>query len=254
MIMSFPYYKANIFVSILFMVCFNILKTTKYQLLIMSFLKVIFIIMLNIKMDGMKKLILVVIAMLAISIFSVSAQKIKITSGDFSALKGQKQISVHFTYNNLMVGKMNEADYLEKKKSDYNEKEAGKGDSFVVAWNNDRPTRYEPKFLELLNKYFAKQGVTADRDIVGCEFELVFNTYFIEPGWNIGISRSNAFISGTLELINTKTGKKLGEMNLIKAPGGQFGGYDFDSGVRISEAYAKTAKTVAGYLLKKKYI
>jgi len=202
----------------------------------------------------MKKLITLVIAIVALSFFTVNAQKVKVVSGNFAALKGQSNISIRFTYDNLKVGKMDENAYLEKKKNQYNEKEPGKGDLFIEAWKNDRATRYEPKFLELINKYLSKKGVTVDRDLADCEYEFILNTYFIEPGWNIGISRSNAFISTTLQLVNKQTGEKLGELNLIKAPGGQFGGYDFDSGVRVSEAYAKTGKTVAGFIFKKKWL
>ena len=42
-------------------------------------------------------------------------------------------------------------------------------------------------------------------------------------------------------------------MKVLNAPGTTFMGYDFDTGLRISEAYAKAGKEIAGYLAKKAY-
>ena len=73
----------------------------------------------------------------------------------------------------------------------------------------------------------------------------------IEPGYNIGISRRPALVSWYVTAFD-KNGKQLFKLNSINAPGADFSGADFDSGLRIGESYAKGAKTLTKFLLKKK--
>src|SRR6056297_136150 len=81
-----------------------------------------------------------------------SGQKLK-QDGDLSFLKGQQQVNVEFDYEGVMVGKKTEAEYVEEKIAEREEKAGmGEGEKWHDRWLNDRPTRYEPAFLELLNK------------------------------------------------------------------------------------------------------
>ena len=91
---------------------------------------------------------------------SLQAQRIALVSGKPSFLKGQSTIDVEFDYDecasvNLSMNKITST----KKIAEYNEKEAGSGDTWVKAWIDDRETRFEPKFLELINKYLEKPGI-----------------------------------------------------------------------------------------------
>jgi hypothetical protein len=77
------------------------------------------------------------------------------------------------------------------------------------------------------------------------------NTDFTEPGFNIGIARSNAYIDLTVKLVeNGNPDNVLGTMTVLKSPGRDWGGYDFDTGYRIQEAYAKAGKEIAYYIWK----
>jgi hypothetical protein len=193
----------------------------------------------------MKKLL--VILMLAIAVTGYS-QKIKVLEGDLAPLKGQTSIKTEFTYDDLVVGKdKTEASYVEKKKEEYNKKEAGKGDKWAADWVDDRKNRYEPKFREL----FAKESkMTTAED--NSTYTLVFKTTRIEPGYNIGISRQNAYIDGEVWIVETANKDKVvAKISIANSPGGTFGGYDFDSGSRIAESYAKAGKEI-GYLIMKK--
>lgn len=50
------------------------------------------------------------------------------------------------------VGKFkDEADFVNKKKSEYNKKENGRGDKWEKSWIADRELRYQPHFEELFN-------------------------------------------------------------------------------------------------------
>ncbi len=200
----------------------------------------------------MKKISIVAICILAF-VFTSNAQKVKVKQGDLNFLKGQTELMVKFTYDNMGVGKFdNEEDYVNKKVSDYNKKEPGRGDAWHKAWIADRDEHYEVKFDELMNDYLDKINLQIGSRFTDAKYTMIFHTYFIEPGYNIGISRRNAYISGEAIFVETANPDNvLCIIDLSKAPGRSFGGSDYDTGFRIGEAYAKCAKTFAGFILKK---
>lgn len=175
------------------------------------------------------------------------SQSIKLRDGELSALKGVKKLNIKFTYDDMKVGKMSESDYIDKKVEEYNKKEKGKGDTWKENWVNDREKRFEPSFKELFEKYAEiplKQGEDE-------KFTLVVNTDFTEPGFNIGIMRSNAYVDLTCSFYEKGNDKPICVLFIKKSPGRDFGGYDFDSGERIEEAYSKAGKELGKYLDKK---
>ena len=76
------------------------------------------------------------------------------------------------------------------------------------------------------------------------------HTTFVEPGYNIGISRRDANINLTITYTDTDN-NELGKITVTKSPGRLGMGMDFDTGLRIQEAYAKAAKELAKYYNKK---
>lgn len=87
----------------------------------------------------------------------------------------------------------------------------------------------------------------------GSKYTLIFKTTFTEPGFNIGIMRKNAEINGDVWLFETANPTiAIAKISVQKALGRTFGGYDFDTGERISEAYADAAKAL-GNFMKKNY-
>ncbi|MDR3246088.1 MAG: hypothetical protein LBT50_06605, partial [Prevotellaceae bacterium] len=72
-------------------------------------------------------------------------KKITVTFGSLDFMKKQKVIQFTYTYKNMMVGEMTETEYVGKKVSDYNQKDAGKGDRWKEAWVKDRKERFVPK-------------------------------------------------------------------------------------------------------------
>ena len=182
-------------------------------------------------------------------VLATHAQKIKIVQGNLTPLKGQKEINTEFTYDNMKVGKFDkEDDYIKEKKGKYNEKEAGKGDRWEKSWKNDRQTRFEPRFIELFSKL---SMMNADVKPTA-KYTLIFHTIFTEPGFNVGIMRKNALINGEATIVETADHSKvICKLTVDKAPGRTFGGYDFDSGERIQEAYAVAGKGLGKFILSK---
>ncbi|SKA40487.1 hypothetical protein SAMN04488128_105199 [Chitinophaga eiseniae] len=176
------------------------------------------------------------------------AQKIKLVDGDLAALKSEKQLNVEFTYDQLKVGKFdNEADYIQKKTAEYNQKEAGKGDNWAKAWKNDRKDRFEPSFESLFNE----NSDTKVGDYAGAKYTLIFHTTFVEPGFNVGVMRKNAYIDAEVLIVETANkSKTVAKISVDNAPGRMFGGFDFDTGERIKEAYAVSGKKLARFINK----
>ena len=195
-------------------------------------------------MKSMKPLGLV--AAMALSI-SLNAQRIKLVEGDLSVLKGEQSINTEFTYDNMRVGKFEkEADYVSDKTADLNKKEAGRGDTWAKSWVSDRDTRYAPKFNEQLQE---SSKMTISKN---AKYTLIFKTTSTEPGFNIGITRKNAEINGEFLVVETANKDKvLARASVQKALGRTFGGFDFDTGLRLSEAYADAGKAIGKFVKSK---
>lgn len=180
---------------------------------------------------------------------TLSVAQVKMVSGKLNGIKSGSKINAEFTYDNMGVGKFkDEADYVAKKRAEYNKKEDGRGDRWADAWVADRQNRFEPAFNNLFSKY---AGLNAG-DYPDAEYTLIFNTNFTEPGFNVGVWRSNAYINGTAKIVETNNRDKIvAEFTLNKMPGRDVSGYDFDTGERIEEAYSKAGKEL-GQLMKKK--
>lgn len=195
------------------------------------------------------------VALIVFTATSVKAQKIKVTKGDLSFLKGQTEVLVEYDYSDMAVGKFDkEEDYVNKKVDEYNSKKAGSGDEWKENWIGDREKRFHPMFEELLNKYTTKANCNFDQSNVNAKYTLILKTTFTEPGFNIGVVRKDAMIN--VEVIFVETANKdniLAIMTMDKVPGYGAMGNDFDTGYRISEAYAKCGKSLGAFLMKKAF-
>ena len=88
--------------------------------------------------------------------------------------------------------------------------------------------------------------MTTDKN---AKYTLIFHTTSIEPGFNIGITRKNAYIDGEVLIVETANKDKvLARLTIEDARGKVFMGNDYDTGERISESYAKAGKELGQYL------
>lgn len=200
----------------------------------------------------MKKNIFTSFLVLLLFAFQIGfAQRVDLRSGDVDVLAGQKTVNVQYDYSEFGVGKFaTEKEYLDKKSAEYNAKEAGKGDEWKKAWVADRQNKYEPKFEELFNKGLEDKGLKVSQG-TDAKYTFIVHTTYLEPGYNVGVMRKNAYLNYKIDLVETAGKKNMAEMVLTNIPGGQFGGFDFDSGTRISESYAKAGKVLAAFIDKK---
>lgn len=173
------------------------------------------------------------------------SQKIKVIEGDLSPLKGQKAIKTEFTYDNMAVGKFpKEADYIAQKKTDLDKKEPGRGDKWEQTWISDRKERFEPQFRELFSKYAGMSTVDENSP-----YTMIFKTVKTEPGWNIGITRASAFIDAEAWIVDSSDPNKIiAKITISKAPGRDAMGFDYETGARLQEAYAKSGKELGAFI------
>jgi hypothetical protein len=165
------------------------------------------------------------IMLVAVSLTSY-AQKIKITEGSLKPLKGQKSVNTQFTYENMLIGGkgLTEQDYIEKRKKELDEKEPGRGAKFETAWFADRKERFEPQFRELLSKH--AEISTVDEK---AQYTIIIHTTRTEVA---------------------DPSKVVAKITMLKSPGSQMMGMDFETGVRLQEAYAKAGKELGKLITK----
>lgn len=85
------------------------------------------------------------------------------------------------------------------------------------------------------------------------KYTLIFNTTFIEPGYNVYVSRKNASLNGIATLVLTadrsKVLAKITADNIINY-GNAVWGYDFDTGARLEGVYKSAGASIAKFVSK----
>ncbi|HZB13980.1 MAG TPA: hypothetical protein VE467_13170 [Chryseolinea sp.] len=188
-----------------------------------------------------------VFAILLVSLStSVVAQKIKLIEGDLSPLKGQTSIKTEFKYD-MSVGKFDkEDDYIAQKKKELNEKEPDRGDSWEKNWKADRQDRFEPQFRELFSKH-SEMSTTGDN----AKYTLIFKTVHTEPGFNVHVMSKPAYIDAEAWIVEAQNPNKvIAKITITKALGRDVFGFDYETGLRLQEAYAKAGKELGGFIRK----
>ncbi len=183
----------------------------------------------------------------------LEAQKIKVTDGKLSDLKGVSKIDLAFTYDeDMRVGKKSESQYVKEKMEKAENDEPGGGERWKKAWLDDRTSHFEPSFTELINKH-AGDAIFRP-SMKGAKYKMIVNTVFIEPGFNVGVMKKNAYVDLEILFVPVDNPEKvLAKIMIYNAPGRSASYGDFDTGIRIGEGYAKAAKSLGKYLVKKAF-
>ena len=177
--------------------------------------------------------------------FLANAQKITYT-GSVTCLKNESAINYQFTYENMQVGKMSEADYISKKTDEAEEKRAGRGEVWRTEWESDKTHVYHAKFKELFEKY-GKIKPSDEQQ----KYTLIVNTDFMEPGFNAVAVRRDAMVNLTVKIVETANPENVvATVTILKAPGTTFWGTDISVAERVGEAYAKAGKDFGALVAK----
>lgn len=191
----------------------------------------------------MRNLKIITAFAILLTVSTVNAQKW--TQGkDLSYLKGEKELLLKFSYDNVKVGSKAESDYVNEKKDEYNKKESGKGDKFAKSWEGNKTGIYEPKFEELFNKVCG-EDLACDRSKSGAKYTMLLKVIRMEPGFNIGIMKKAAASDFEITILETANPSAIKSKGMLyNVPGSQMSGYDFDVASRLQECFAKCGKTL----------
>jgi hypothetical protein len=102
------------------------------------------------------------------------------------------------------------------------------------------------------NKRFEEGEIKVGKELANAVYTMKVHSTSLTAGYNIGIFRKNANINAVISVYKNDTPDQLLlKVTYTGAEGGGAMGYDYDTGYRISECYAKLAKTFAKIILKK---
>jgi hypothetical protein len=114
-----------------------------------------------------------------------------------------------------------------------------------VKWEEDKKQKFEPKFI-LGFSNLSKMTVSKES-----KYTLIFNTRAMEPGYQVGISKRNAGIDGTITIVETANpAKKLIVISVERPAENKWRGAAFDAGSRIADAYYLTGQKVGKFIAK----
>ena len=197
---------------------------------------------------------------LVFSFIGVNAQKY--TEGDktLSFLAGETTVNLEYDYENMIVGKKPEAEYVKGKVEDYNFKEPGRGDRWKIRWFDNRSAIFEPIFEVSINDFLLryKTNITAGKNKTAGKYTLIIRTVWTEPGYNTVVANKDAYCKFEFIWMETATKKMMAKSKLKKVVGVPRYGDDFnnfDAANRIQECYASAGNVVGstiGKALKKK--
>ena len=136
------------------------------------------------------------------------AQKTKVTKGDFTELKGQTEVNVVWDYSEAQVRggspfanwkALPEAEWLQKIIDKKNEKEAGTGDDWNKKWAAAKPGSFEPSFEIKMAELWKDASVK--RGLDNAKYTIRVKVTYMDPGYSIGVSASDAWLSGIIEVV-----------------------------------------------------
>lgn len=198
---------------------------------------------------------ILVIMLLSIMNFGLKAQKISVVKGDLGLLKNEKLLNVEFAYDKMAIGQLpTESEYTAKKVKEHNDKTPGKGDQWLVEWNDNKPIKFEPSFIEGFTKATKKFKVVMGKKESSARYTLLISTTFLEIGFT-GWSYANKAAEINLLITIYEGNDREKEIAVINVEGAQStkGDYSYTSGVRIASAYTTAGLSLGKFLVKQVY-
>ena len=190
----------------------------------------------------MKKL-LVILAAAALACVA-NAQKFTVVEGNLDFLKDVTELQVSLTWDNIMMGEMTEAEYVESKLPEKEDPE-----EFKRLWyEQDRATA-----LEMLGKSFS--GSLGKRSLVEvnntARYKFVFNIDKIDLGFaGVGFVSRGTLIDATIRVVDTTTGGVMAVIAVDESKSATMYVMEQTKAVAFDNLGNKTGK----WLVKKKYV
>ncbi len=181
----------------------------------------------------------------------VSAQKMKVVSGNFDFLKGQQELNLMMDYSKMKFYKenMDETAYIQKREKEISgDKGSAEAEKWKDDWEHSKKNTFVEKFLASMNK---NTSIKTSENNSEAKYTLIVETSWIYPGWFGGVMKQPAKVSTILKFVETvNPNVVLLQITSNNALGDNFIGVP-NNNDRIAEGYAKTAKSLGKMLSKK---
>jgi len=190
----------------------------------------------------MKKIFLLIL----ITIFTgLTAQRVKVISGDYNFLKDQKFIKVVFKYDHLKFEKKNlaEQEFLDIRIAQI-EKAKGKeeAEKWKADWEYSKEKSFPDKFMMSWNK---NATIQASDKFAQTKYTLIVEPTWVHVGLFFPLASDKALVSSKMTFVETDNpGNVLMVVEGIKATGDNGFGVP-NNNDRIAECFSKTAKMLA---------
>ncbi|UTW61036.1 hypothetical protein KFE98_13535 [bacterium SCSIO 12741] len=205
----------------------------------------------------MKKLI--ALFTLTLIVGAVSAQKIAVKEGSMKDIKSIKSWNVVFNYDGWVTDKHgSEAEWIEEKKKEKNDKEAGTGDAWYLEWNESKESLFPQSYCTGMNKSLQKKfGVTCEPGTGDGTIEVL--TTWSYMGWRMPTGGVKPAKITTTITFKDADGKVLLVLEVDKAQGAVQGGGSayssagYKASDRLSASYRQTGLAVGKMVAKGAY-
>jgi len=176
----------------------------------------------------------------------IYAQDNALISGNMDFLKQEKSFNVEFSYESMAVGQFRtESEYIQKKVTEQNNSESGKGDKWLVKWNQKKVQDFEPNFLIYLNKKIKKVDMLADTSLTNEKYTIIVKPYYLEEGWDVFVDSEPAIVR--LQIIVCETIDKSKQVAEFRITGEYYKGSPIIGGAL---AFQEAGKEFGKYLIK----
>jgi hypothetical protein len=187
------------------------------------------------------------------SVTEIPKLKIEILSGNPKYFKNANSYHIQFDYSNLKVGKYaDEQSYIEYMKDDAEKRAEGSSGNWVKKWYSDRTDVFQPKFIELFNK-FSGNIIKIDTVYKNQKYVLSLHTQFLEIGFNKNFTKSPTYINVIVTIYEPNSSEKPLVISMENIIGDEVASSYSPDFRRIEEAYAKCGKELAKYMCREIY-
>jgi hypothetical protein len=198
----------------------------------------------------MKKTVFVIV-MALLTMLNVTAQKVKIESGNLAFLKGQANINFNFDYSGMKVDGKSEKAYVDEQVKSKNKEEKGSGDEWKTNWDNSyRTDFFQKKVIEDFNE--ATESIALEGGYFeDAPYTVTIKITVLDPGVSAGPFTRPSEVS--IEAIFTKT-NSTDVLTKIVIEEAKSSKYDvannfYDAG-RIASAFGEAGENLADAVIK----
>lgn len=188
------------------------------------------------------------LGLLVVALFSIAlyGQKTKLESGSLEFMKTKPAVAISFTYDNTIVGKMTETDYITKKVTEKNTKYPGEGDEWKSQYTNTKTEINEVNLRHFFTIVGKSKGLILSENPQEAAVDIIVNVDFIEPGFNAGgfVSKA-ASMNVTCKFIDKATGNENARVVITNVSTDSDVRDNYSVGLKLKDCYGKCGKELA---------